>query len=70
MRALRPVFILLSRLRPEFYINTPEHAGEVLAQLADATVTPPAGRVYASHVRGTLTFPNPSQLAQNPGGAG
>jgi NAD(P)-dependent dehydrogenase (short-subunit alcohol dehydrogenase family) len=66
MRALRPVFILLSRLRPELYMNTPEHAGDILAQLADGTLTPPAGRVYASLVRGQLIYPNPSALAQDP----
>ena len=66
MRALRPVFILLSRLRPQLYMNTPEHAGEVLAQLADGTLTPPAGRVYASLVRGQLAYPDPSALAQDP----
>jgi hypothetical protein len=57
MRALRPVFILASRLQPQLYMNTPEHAGEALAQLADVTLTPPAGRVYASLVRGQLTYP-------------
>ncbi|MBV9325922.1 MAG: SDR family NAD(P)-dependent oxidoreductase [Chloroflexi bacterium] len=66
IRALRPVFILLSRVRPELYMNTPDHAGEILAQLADGTVTPPAGRVYASLVRGKLAYPAPSQLAQDP----
>jgi NAD(P)-dependent dehydrogenase (short-subunit alcohol dehydrogenase family) len=66
MRALRPVFILLSRLRPQLYMNTPEHAGEVLAQLANGTLTPPAGRVYASLVRGQLAYPDPSALAQDP----
>jgi NAD(P)-dependent dehydrogenase (short-subunit alcohol dehydrogenase family) len=66
MRALRPVFILASRLRPSLYMNTPEHAGDVLAQLADGTLTPPAGRVYASLVRGQLAFPDPSALAQDP----
>jgi len=66
MRALRPVFILLSRLRPQLYMNTPEHAGNVLVQLADGTLTPPAGRVYASLVRGRLAFPDPSALAQYP----
>jgi len=66
MQALRPVFILVSRLRPQFYMNTPEHAGDVLAQLADGTLTPPAGRVYASLVRGRLAFPDPSTLAQDP----
>jgi NAD(P)-dependent dehydrogenase (short-subunit alcohol dehydrogenase family) len=66
MSALRPVFILASRLRPSLYMNTPEHAGDVLAQLADGTLTPPAGRVYASLVRGQLAFPDPSALAQDP----
>ena len=65
-RALRPLFILLSRLRPQLYMSTPEHAGDILAQLADGTLTPPEGRVYASLVRGQLTFPAPSALAQDP----
>jgi hypothetical protein len=34
MTALRPVFILLSRFWSPLYMNTPGHAGEVLAQLA------------------------------------
>ena len=66
MRALRPVFILLSRLRPELYMNTPGHAGDVLAQLADGTLTPPAGHVYASLVRGKLAYPDPSALGRDP----
>jgi len=66
MRALRPVFILASRLRPSLYMNTPEHAGDILAQLADGTLTPPAGRIYASLVRGQLAYPDPSALAQDP----
>jgi NAD(P)-dependent dehydrogenase (short-subunit alcohol dehydrogenase family) len=66
MNALRPVFILLSRIWPQLYMNTPEHAGDVLAQLADGTLTPPPGRVYASLVRGRLAFPDPSALAQDP----
>ena len=66
MRALRPVFILASRLRPSLYMNTPEHAGDILAQLADGTLTPPPGHVYASLVRGQLAYPDPSALAQDP----
>ena len=66
MQGLRPVFMLLSRFRPALYMNTPEHAGQTLAQLADGTSTPPAGRVYASLVRGKLQYPNPSDLARNP----
>jgi hypothetical protein len=56
----------ISALRPELYVNTTEHAGEILAQLADGAATPPAGRVYASLVRGNLAFPDPSQLAKDP----
>ena len=47
-------------------MSTPEHAGDILAQLADRTLTPPPGRVYASLVRGQLTYPDPSALAQDP----
>jgi NAD(P)-dependent dehydrogenase (short-subunit alcohol dehydrogenase family) len=66
MNALRPVFVLLSRLQPQLYMNTPEHAGDILAQLADGTLTPPPGHVYASLVRGQLAYPDPSALAQDP----
>jgi NAD(P)-dependent dehydrogenase (short-subunit alcohol dehydrogenase family) len=67
MQALRPVFMLLSRVRPALYMNTSEHAGQILAQLADGTFTPPAGRVYASLVRGKLEYSDASDLARNPG---
>jgi NAD(P)-dependent dehydrogenase (short-subunit alcohol dehydrogenase family) len=66
MNALRPAFILASRFQPALYMNTPEHAGETLAELADGTVTPPPGRVYASLVRGKLSYPDPSDLARDP----
>lgn len=66
MDALRPLFILLSRIRPQLYMSTPEHADDTLAQLAEGTLTPPAGRVYASLVRGNLAYPDPSALAQDP----
>ena len=66
MRGLRPVFMLLSRVRPALYMNTPDHAGQILAQLADGMFTPPEGRVYASLVRGKLEYPDPSDLARNP----
>jgi hypothetical protein len=66
MQGLRPVFMLPSRFRPALYMNTPEHAGQTLAQLADGTCTPPAGRVYASLVRGKLEHPGASDLARSP----
>ena len=42
-----------------------KRSGEALAQLALGKVTLPADKIYASLVRGKLTFPNPSQLAQD-----
>jgi NAD(P)-dependent dehydrogenase (short-subunit alcohol dehydrogenase family) len=63
--AARPVLRFLSLLLPQLYSSTPEQSGEVLAQLVLGQVTPPPGRVYASHVRGKITFPDPSKLAQS-----
>jgi len=62
---LRAAFGFLSKFKSAFYPGTPERAGEVLAQLALGTVTLPPGRVYASLVRGELTFPDPAKLAQS-----
>ena len=62
---IRIVLPLLSTFKPQFRSGTPERAGEALAQLALGEVNPPAGRVYASLVRGELTFPDPSALAQS-----
>ena len=55
----------LGIFKPQFRPGTPERAGEVLAQLTLGEFNPPAGRVYASLVRGELTFPDPSALAQS-----
>jgi NAD(P)-dependent dehydrogenase (short-subunit alcohol dehydrogenase family) len=60
-----PIFGLLSLFKPQFYPGNPERAGEVLAQLALGEINLPAGRLYASLVRGKLTFPDPSALAQS-----
>jgi len=49
----------------QLYVHTPEQSGEALAELVLRQVNPPSGRVYASHVRGKLTFPDPSKLAQS-----
>lgn len=59
------LFWVLSRFNGAFSPGTPERAGEALAQLALGTVTPPRGRVYASLVKGEITFPDPSELARN-----
>lgn len=40
------------------------HAGQVLADLALGRIVPPAGHLYASLVRGQVTWPAPSELAR------
>ena len=62
---IRTVLPLLSVFKPQFRSGTPERAGEALAQLTLGEINPPSGRVYASLVRGKLTFPDPSALAQS-----
>jgi len=62
---LRPLFYVISIFKPAFFMGTARRSGEALAQLALGKVTLPADKIYASLVRGKLTFPNPSQLAQD-----
>jgi NAD(P)-dependent dehydrogenase (short-subunit alcohol dehydrogenase family) len=63
--AMRPVLRFMSLFLPQLYSSTPEQSGDALAQLALGQVMPPPGRVYASFVRGKITFPDPSKLAQS-----
>ena len=51
-----------SRLRP---VNTIDQAGNAIADLGLGTIVPPSGRIYASLVKGKLTWPDPSDLAQS-----
>jgi NAD(P)-dependent dehydrogenase (short-subunit alcohol dehydrogenase family) len=62
---IRGLLGFVSRFKSAFYPGTPERAGEVLAGLALGTITPPPGRIYASLVKGELTFPDPSELARS-----
>jgi NAD(P)-dependent dehydrogenase (short-subunit alcohol dehydrogenase family) len=62
---LRPLFYVISFFVPFIYVGRAEHAGETLASLALGKVSLPTDKMYASLVRGKLTFTNPSQLAQN-----
>jgi NAD(P)-dependent dehydrogenase (short-subunit alcohol dehydrogenase family) len=62
---LRAFLWLLGKFNPAFANGTPERAGEVLAQLVLGAVTPPAGRIYVSLVKGEITFPDPSELARS-----
>lgn len=50
-------------LSPYFAEGMRIQAGEVLADLALGQIVPPKGRLYASLVRGELTWPQPSELA-------
>jgi NAD(P)-dependent dehydrogenase (short-subunit alcohol dehydrogenase family) len=51
-----------TKLRPT---NTIEQAGNAIADLGLGTIVPPSGRIYASLVKGELTWPDPSELAQS-----
>jgi NAD(P)-dependent dehydrogenase (short-subunit alcohol dehydrogenase family) len=46
-------------------VNTIEQAGYAIADLGLGTIVPPAGRIYASLVKGKLTWPDPSELAES-----
>jgi NAD(P)-dependent dehydrogenase (short-subunit alcohol dehydrogenase family) len=61
----RGLLHFVSRFKSAFYPGTPERAGEALAALALGEVVPPPGRSYVSLVKGEITFPDPSALAQS-----
>jgi NAD(P)-dependent dehydrogenase (short-subunit alcohol dehydrogenase family) len=46
-------------------VNTVEQAGYAIADLGLGTIVPPSGRLYASLVKGKLTWPDTSELAQS-----
>jgi NAD(P)-dependent dehydrogenase (short-subunit alcohol dehydrogenase family) len=54
-----------SLVRPLAGINTIEQAGNAIADLGLGTIAPPPGRIYAALVKGRLTWPDPSDLAQS-----
>jgi NAD(P)-dependent dehydrogenase (short-subunit alcohol dehydrogenase family) len=54
-----------SLVRPLAGINTIEQAGNEIADLGLGIIVPPTGRIYASLVKGRLTWPDPSELAQS-----
>jgi len=53
---------MASKLRP---VSTIEQTGNAIADLGLGTIVPPHGRIYASLVKGKLTWPDPSELAQS-----
>ena len=62
---IRSIFYFVSVFKPAFFVGTAKRSGEALAELALGKVVLPAGKIYVSLVRGKLTFPNPSKLAQS-----
>jgi NAD(P)-dependent dehydrogenase (short-subunit alcohol dehydrogenase family) len=62
---IRPLFYVISIFKPSFFMGTAKRSGEALAELALGKVTLHGSEVYASLVRGKLTFPAPSELAQS-----
>jgi hypothetical protein len=46
-------------------VNKIEQAGNAIADLGLGTIVPPSGRIYASLVKGKLTWPDPSELSQS-----
>jgi len=66
LKIMRPILRFISFFfLHQLYVHTPEQSGDALADLVLGRVTTPSGRVYASHVRGKITFPDPSKLAQS-----
>jgi NAD(P)-dependent dehydrogenase (short-subunit alcohol dehydrogenase family) len=61
---IKPIMSIVSIFNPAFHLGSVERAGEALAELALHKVSLPKGRIYASLVKGKITFPNPSKLAQ------
>jgi NAD(P)-dependent dehydrogenase (short-subunit alcohol dehydrogenase family) len=55
---------VVSMLRPLAGMNTIEQSGNAIADLGLGKIAPPSGRIYASLVKGKLTWPDPSELAR------
>ena len=59
------IFPVIGLFKPEFNMNSPEHSGQMLADIALGKIKPPSGQIYVSLVKGEPTFPAPSALARN-----
>jgi hypothetical protein len=46
-------------------LNSPNDAGRALADLVLGAASPPPGHIYALFERGSLIFPQPSELARS-----
>ncbi|MFD2969311.1 SDR family NAD(P)-dependent oxidoreductase [Sphingobacterium bambusae] len=65
VKVVRPIFRFLSLFNPMFYMNTAKKSGEILAGLALGNIKLPKGSMYASVVRGKVTFPSPAVLVKD-----
>jgi len=66
LKIMRPILRFVSFfVLHQLYVHTPEQSGAALADVVLGKVNPPSGKVYASHVRNKMTFPDPSKLAQS-----
>lgn len=65
VKVVRPIFRFLSFFNPMFYMNTAKNSGEILSDLALGNIKLPNGKIYASVVRGKVTFPKPGLLVEN-----
>lgn len=65
VKVVRPIFRFLSLFNPMFYMNTAKNSGEILSDLALGNIKLPNGKIYASVVRGKVTFPKPGLLVEN-----
>jgi len=59
------IFPLIGLFRSEFVMNTAEHSGNMLANVALGAISPLPGGIYVSLVKGEPTFPDPSELARS-----
>jgi NAD(P)-dependent dehydrogenase (short-subunit alcohol dehydrogenase family) len=60
-----PLLRVISRFKPAFHPGPVDRAGQVLAEVTLGTLTPPAGRLYLSLVKGQVTYPDPGKLARD-----
>ncbi len=61
---LIPIMKFIGLFKSQYAVGTAARAGEALSELVLSKVKLPQNKFYASLVRGVITFPNPSKLAQ------
>jgi len=61
-----PYAVIVPVIRLFQRMNTVAGGGGMLADLALGAITPPTGAIYASYVKRSLTWPEPSELVRDP----